>query len=261
MVGQDDRDATSIGFPGEIELPRSDSLKGIRLGVPEELSGDGRRHRGRRARRVQRDAAARRVARRDRRDLPPAARPARAERLLRARARRGVLEPRPLRRRALRHARRERRPRRDVHEDPQPGLRARGQAAHHARHVLAVQRLLRRLLRPRAARAHEDRRRLPHRVRSVRLRRHADLAVGRVRARREDRRPAVDVPQRLLHRADVAGRDPRDLDPQRPERRPADGLSALRPGVQREPRARRGLRARAGDRLREPGPRAQEPRA
>jgi aspartyl-tRNA(Asn)/glutamyl-tRNA(Gln) amidotransferase subunit A len=41
MVGQDDRDATSIGFPGEIELPRSDSLKGIRLGVPEELSGEG----------------------------------------------------------------------------------------------------------------------------------------------------------------------------------------------------------------------------
>ncbi|HVF76829.1 MAG TPA: Asp-tRNA(Asn)/Glu-tRNA(Gln) amidotransferase subunit GatA [Solirubrobacteraceae bacterium] len=41
MVGQDDRDATSIGFPGEIELPRGDSLKGIRLGVPEELSGAG----------------------------------------------------------------------------------------------------------------------------------------------------------------------------------------------------------------------------
>ena len=40
MVGQDDRDATSIGFPGEIELPRGDSLKGIRLGVPEELSGE-----------------------------------------------------------------------------------------------------------------------------------------------------------------------------------------------------------------------------
>jgi aspartyl-tRNA(Asn)/glutamyl-tRNA(Gln) amidotransferase subunit A len=41
MVGQDKRDATSIGFPGEIALPRSDSLKGIRLGVPEELTGEG----------------------------------------------------------------------------------------------------------------------------------------------------------------------------------------------------------------------------
>ncbi|MGH2898982.1 MAG: amidase family protein, partial [Solirubrobacteraceae bacterium] len=40
MVGGDARDATSIGFPGEIELPRGDSLAGIRLGVPAELSGD-----------------------------------------------------------------------------------------------------------------------------------------------------------------------------------------------------------------------------
>ena len=46
-----------------------------------------------------------------------------------------------------------------------------------------------------------------------RLRRHADLALGRLRARREDRRPAGDVPQRLLHRADEPGRDPGDLDP------------------------------------------------
>jgi len=41
MVGQDARDSTSIGFPGEITLPSSDSLAGIRLGVPEELSGEG----------------------------------------------------------------------------------------------------------------------------------------------------------------------------------------------------------------------------
>ena len=41
MVGHDRRDSTSIAFPGEIELPRSEDLSGIRLGVPEELSGDG----------------------------------------------------------------------------------------------------------------------------------------------------------------------------------------------------------------------------
>ena len=41
MVGQDERDSTSIGLPGEIALPRADSLKGVRLGVPEELSGEG----------------------------------------------------------------------------------------------------------------------------------------------------------------------------------------------------------------------------
>ena len=39
MVAQDDRDSTSIGFPGEIALARRDSLKGIRLGVPRDLVG------------------------------------------------------------------------------------------------------------------------------------------------------------------------------------------------------------------------------
>ncbi|MGH2942773.1 MAG: Asp-tRNA(Asn)/Glu-tRNA(Gln) amidotransferase subunit GatA, partial [Solirubrobacteraceae bacterium] len=41
MVGQDERDSTSIGAPEEIALPRADSLEGVRLGVPEELSGEG----------------------------------------------------------------------------------------------------------------------------------------------------------------------------------------------------------------------------
>jgi aspartyl-tRNA(Asn)/glutamyl-tRNA(Gln) amidotransferase subunit A len=41
MVGQDERDSTSIGFPGEIERPTATRLDGIRLGVPEELTGDG----------------------------------------------------------------------------------------------------------------------------------------------------------------------------------------------------------------------------
>ena len=38
MVGHDDRDSTSIGFPGTIELPTAQRLDGIRLGVPEELT-------------------------------------------------------------------------------------------------------------------------------------------------------------------------------------------------------------------------------
>jgi aspartyl-tRNA(Asn)/glutamyl-tRNA(Gln) amidotransferase subunit A len=41
MVGQDRRDSTSLPFPEPIELPRSGDLKGIRLGVPEELTGEG----------------------------------------------------------------------------------------------------------------------------------------------------------------------------------------------------------------------------
>ena len=67
--------------------------------------------------------------------------------------------------------------------------------------------------------------------------RHADGADGRLRARRQDRRPAGDVPQRLLHGPDLARRHPGDLDPGRPERGPAGRLPARRPGVQREPRS------------------------
>ncbi len=41
MVGQDARDSTSLAFPEPIELPNGVDLKGVRLGVPEELTGDG----------------------------------------------------------------------------------------------------------------------------------------------------------------------------------------------------------------------------
>jgi aspartyl-tRNA(Asn)/glutamyl-tRNA(Gln) amidotransferase subunit A len=41
MIGQDPCDSTSVAFPGSIELPTADHLRGIRLGVPEELLGDG----------------------------------------------------------------------------------------------------------------------------------------------------------------------------------------------------------------------------
>jgi aspartyl-tRNA(Asn)/glutamyl-tRNA(Gln) amidotransferase subunit A len=41
MVGADPCDSTSIGLPEPIELPAAQDLKGIRLGVPEELAGEG----------------------------------------------------------------------------------------------------------------------------------------------------------------------------------------------------------------------------
>ncbi len=41
MVGRDECDATSLAFPGEIALPSAQRLDGVRLGVPEELSGEG----------------------------------------------------------------------------------------------------------------------------------------------------------------------------------------------------------------------------
>ncbi len=41
MVGRDRRDSTSLQHPDEIALPKGVDLKGIRLGVPEELIGEG----------------------------------------------------------------------------------------------------------------------------------------------------------------------------------------------------------------------------
>jgi aspartyl-tRNA(Asn)/glutamyl-tRNA(Gln) amidotransferase subunit A len=41
MVGRDECDATSLGLPEEIALPTAESLAGVRLGVPEELTGEG----------------------------------------------------------------------------------------------------------------------------------------------------------------------------------------------------------------------------
>ena len=41
MVGRDPCDATSLGFPEAIRAPSAESLPGVRLGVPAELSGEG----------------------------------------------------------------------------------------------------------------------------------------------------------------------------------------------------------------------------
>ncbi len=41
MVGHDPCDATSLSFPHPIERPSAERLDGVRLGVPEELTGEG----------------------------------------------------------------------------------------------------------------------------------------------------------------------------------------------------------------------------
>jgi aspartyl-tRNA(Asn)/glutamyl-tRNA(Gln) amidotransferase subunit A len=41
MVGRDPCDSTSIEFPGPVTLPTAENLHGLRLGVPEELTGAG----------------------------------------------------------------------------------------------------------------------------------------------------------------------------------------------------------------------------
>jgi aspartyl-tRNA(Asn)/glutamyl-tRNA(Gln) amidotransferase subunit A len=39
MVGRDRRDSTSLEYPNEVQLPKREDLKGVRLGVPEDLTG------------------------------------------------------------------------------------------------------------------------------------------------------------------------------------------------------------------------------
>jgi aspartyl-tRNA(Asn)/glutamyl-tRNA(Gln) amidotransferase subunit A len=39
MVGRDRHDSTSVEYPGQVDLPRAENMRGIRLGVPEELLG------------------------------------------------------------------------------------------------------------------------------------------------------------------------------------------------------------------------------
>jgi aspartyl-tRNA(Asn)/glutamyl-tRNA(Gln) amidotransferase subunit A len=41
MAGKDRCDSTALGLPEPVELPEATDLKGVRLGVPEELSGEG----------------------------------------------------------------------------------------------------------------------------------------------------------------------------------------------------------------------------
>jgi aspartyl-tRNA(Asn)/glutamyl-tRNA(Gln) amidotransferase subunit A len=41
MVGRDERDSTSLAYPEEVRLPSAERLDGIRLGVPEDLTGEG----------------------------------------------------------------------------------------------------------------------------------------------------------------------------------------------------------------------------
>jgi aspartyl-tRNA(Asn)/glutamyl-tRNA(Gln) amidotransferase subunit A len=41
MAGRDPHDSTSTGLPAPIAMPTAEDLKGIRLGVPEDIMGDG----------------------------------------------------------------------------------------------------------------------------------------------------------------------------------------------------------------------------
>ncbi len=106
IAGHDPMDSTSIASPYEPVLPAVDrGVDGLRIALVDELDrGRGLPARG--ARRGRPGGAGAREGRRDRRPRERAQRALRTLGVLRDRAGRGVVEPGPLRRRALRAARR-----------------------------------------------------------------------------------------------------------------------------------------------------------
>ena len=181
MGGHDPMDATSVDRPFETDR-RSPARRPARRArrhrerVRHLRSRAGRR--GRLRSRLRRSDETRRRTGRGR----VADREIRPLDVLSDRAGGVFVEPRALRRRALRVARRRRRRRRDVREDARCGLRTRGEAPHPHRHLRALERLLRRLLRQSAKGAHAHRGRLQPRVREVRRDRVAGRVVAGVHA-------------------------------------------------------------------------------
>ena len=153
ISGRDENDSTTVDVP-PVELPEGDDLKGVRIGVPraaERGRGDragreGGRRRGDRARRAL-------GAELEQCELPLSVDYGLACYYLIAPAEASA-EPRALRRRPLRPPRRRRRLPRDGDAHPPRRLRRRAQAPDHARHLRAVVRLLRRVLRHGAEGAH-----------------------------------------------------------------------------------------------------------
>ena len=250
IAGRDPPDSTTVELPEPVEIPDSRGPEGAEGRCPEGAER-GRGHRAGRERGGQRgDRALPRARRRGGGDDAPALGRVRPSLLLPDRSFRGLVEPRPLRRRALRPPRERRRRARDVHAHARRGLRRRAEASDHARHLRALGRLLRGVLRPGAEGADDHPGRVPRRARAVRPPRQPDLAHGRLPARREDRQPARDVPLRRPRDPAEHGRPARSLDPVRPVREPPGRPAADRPAVLREPALPRGPRARARARVR-----------
>ena len=151
IAGRDVNDSTTVELPEAVELPTAEELDRAQDRDPEAGLGPAG-HRAGRPRVVRgRDRDGTLARRRDRRVRPAALVRLRDGLLLPDRPGGGVVEPRPLRRRALRPARRGSDLPRDGRADARRGIRRRAEAPHHARHLRALGRLLRRLLRPGAA--------------------------------------------------------------------------------------------------------------
>ena len=194
---------------------------------------------------------------------------ARAGGVLPDHAERGLLQPRPLRRDALRPAGAARgsrvaQRRRGHAGHPRRGLRRRGEAPDHHRHLRAVQRLLRRLLRAGAEGAHADQPRPRARLREGRRAALADRADHGVQAGGEARRPAGDVPQRHRHHPRQPGRAAGHLGARRGDRggRPPGRAAGARSGPRRRPAlpGRCGRRGAAGAAVGRPDDRSRQAR-
>ncbi len=131
----------------------------------------------------------------------PAAHQICTARLLHRGAGRGVLEPRALRRHALRPADRRQGPPRHLCQDARGGLRPGGAPARDDRHLRALGRLLRCLLHQGAEGAQQDPARFSAGVRDGRPAADADYAQCRIPDRREDGRSDPDVSERRVHGA------------------------------------------------------------
>jgi aspartyl-tRNA(Asn)/glutamyl-tRNA(Gln) amidotransferase subunit A len=186
MVGHDPRDSTSVRFPTAIELPTAESLSGVRLGVPEELAGEG----GGIEQGV-RDSFEATLALA--RALGASVEPCRLPHAPHALSAYYLIAPAEAsanlaRFDGVRYGLRVdgSGSRLDVQQHTLGGIWPGGQATDHARHLRALERLLRRLLRHRSEGADEDLRGLSGCISAVRLHRDADEPVDRVRARRQD---------------------------------------------------------------------------
>src|SRR5205807_843372 len=135
-------------------------------------------------------------------------------------------------------------------EGIEPGVKAAVEAAHHARHLRALGRLLRGLLRPGPEGADPHRPRVRRRLRALRRARLADLADRRLPARRADGEPDRHVPLGRVDDPAEHGRTAGALDSVRPLRGPPRWPAAHRPAVLREHALPRRPRPRDGARLR-----------
>jgi aspartyl-tRNA(Asn)/glutamyl-tRNA(Gln) amidotransferase subunit A len=145
IAGRDPRDSTTAELPEPVRLPEDGSLDGIRIGVPTELMEAEGIEQGVRDRvRDTGELAVGRGAEVGECSL----RALRHALLLPHRARGGLVEPRTVRRRAVRPPRGRSELPGDGRPNPRRGLRRRAEAPDHARDVRPLGGLLRRLLRP-----------------------------------------------------------------------------------------------------------------